>query len=50
MKLELTYSKYLCRTSEGENMMLIISARHEIIIGRWEEAFGEISLYCGEYV
>ena len=27
-------------------MMQIISARHEMIIGRWKEVFGEISFYC----
>ncbi len=27
-------------------MMQIISARHEMIIDKWKEVFGEISFYC----
>ena len=27
-------------------MMQIISARHEMIISKWKETFGEISFYC----
>jgi hypothetical protein len=34
---------------KDSGMMLlwkIISARHEMIIGKWKEVFGEISFYC----
>ena len=36
----------ICRRSGFLNVMQIISARHEMIISKWKETFGEVSFYC----